>query len=247
LPVRRSNIKKLVLVILGCLIVGSASCAFATEKPRISVLRFTNNTQAYWWSASTAAELQDMLINELISTKAFHVLARQESGQIPNEKKLTESGLADAQAKLKTGKNRGTKYLIAAAVSAFEENTYSSGGGINFPGLSSREEQKKAYVVVDLKVIDGDTGTIVDTRSIEATNCGGEKQNDSLGNPSLLYGSLNKQEKTEVGKAIRNCITEIRGYLECFLITKDEECVKKYPVMETKRKEKNKAAIQLEE
>ena len=246
MPVRRSNIKKIVLVILGYLIIGIASSAFATEKPRISVLRFTNNTQAYWWSASTGAELQDMLINELLSTKAFHVMVRPEPGQILNEKKLTESALVDAPTKLKTGKNRGTKYLIAAAVSAFEENTHSDSGGINFPGLSSREEQKKAYVVVDLKVIDGDTGTVVDTRSIEATDCGGEKQSDSPGNPSLLYGSLSKQDKTEVGKAIRNCITEIRGYLECFLIAKDEECVKRYPVMEMKRKEKNKAAIQLE-
>ncbi|MCG6534169.1 MAG: CsgG/HfaB family protein [Syntrophales bacterium LBB04] len=210
-------------------------------------MRFTNNTHAYWWSASTAAELQDMLINELISSRAFHVMARPEPGQISNEKKLTESAFFEAPAKVKTAKNKGTKYLIAAAVSAFEENTQSNGGGIKFPGLSSREEQKKAYVVIDLKVIDTDTGNIVDTRSIEATNCNSERQNDSPGNPSLFYGSLSRQEKTEVGKAIRNCITEIRAYLECFLITKDEECVKKYPVMETKRKEKNKAAIQLEE
>jgi curli biogenesis system outer membrane secretion channel CsgG len=245
LPVRRSTIKKIVLVILGCLTIGITSAAFATEKPRISVLRFTNNTQAYWWSASTGTELQDMLISELLSTKAFHILIRPEPVPITNEKKLTESPLVDAPIKLKPGKTRGTRYLVAAAVSAFEENTHSNGGGINFPGLSSREEQKKAYVVVDLKVIDGDTGTIVDTRSIEATNCG-ERQNGSPGNPSLLYGSLSKQDKTEVGKAIRNCITEIRGYLECFLIVKDEECVKKYPVMEMKRKEKNKAAIQLE-
>ena len=208
-------------------------------------MRFTNNTQAYWWSASTATELQDLLINELISTKAFHVLARQELYSLL-EQKFTEAILVETRAKLKAGKIRGAKYFIVAAVSAFEEDT-SSGGGINFPGFSSREEQKKAYVVVDLKVIDGDTGTIVDTRSIEATNSGSERQNDSPGNPSLLYGSLSKQEKTEVGKAIRNCITEIREYLECFLITKDEECVKKYPVMETKRKEKNKAAIQIEE
>ena len=56
---------------------------------------------------------------------------------------------------------------------------------------------------------------------------------------------MSKREKTPVGKAIRNCIIEITEYLKCSLITKDKECVKKYEAIETKRKEKNKAAIQL--
>lgn len=246
LQMRKSNIKILALVILGCLIFGSASSAFSAEKPRISVLRFTNNTHAYWWSACTATELQDMLINELISTKSFHVLARQELYSLL-EQKFTEALLVDARAKLKTGKVRGVKYFIAATVSAFEENTNSSGSGINFPVLSSREEQKKAYIAVDLKVIDGETGAIADSRSIEATDTACPRQNGNSGNPSILYGSLSKQEKTPVGKAIHNSITEITGYLECLLITKDEECMKKYAAIETKRKEKNKAVIQLEE
>ena len=150
--------------------MGSACSAFAVEKPRIGVLRFTNNTQAYWWSNNTASELQDMLITELADDKAFHVLERQELYSLL-EQKFTEALLADARTtKLKPGKIKGIRYFIVATVSAFEENTNGSGNVINFLGLSSGEGQNKAYVVIDLKVIDREAGAITDSRSIEATS-----------------------------------------------------------------------------
>lgn len=243
---RRSNIKKLALVILVCLIWGGACSAFAAEKPRIGVLRFTNNTQAYWWSADTASELQDMLINELAATRAFHLLERQELSSFL-EQKFTEAILLDAKTRLKTGKSRGTRYLILATVSAFEENTNGSDTGINFTSLFFGEEQKKASVVIDVRVIDADTGMVADSRSIEATSAGNTSQNGHAGNVSKFCSNLSKQGKTMVSKAIRNSITEITGYLECLLITKKEECLKKYAAVGTKRNEKSKTAIQPEE
>lgn len=241
MPVRRNDIKKSVLVILGCLILGSACSAFAVEKPLIAVLRFTNNTQAYWWSNNTASELQDMLITELAAGKSFHVLDRQELYSLL-EQKFTEALLIDARTtKLKPGKIRGTRYFIVATVSAFEESTSGSGIVTNFPVLSSGEAQNKAYVAVDLKVIDREAGTITDSRSISATSL----QCVHAGNVFRFYGSLSKRERTPVGKAIRNCIIEIARYLECSLIKKDKQCVKKYEAIEAKRKEKSKTLIQL--
>ena len=46
------------------------SGSLAAEKPRIGVLRFTNNTHAGWWHGAVGGELQDMLIAELASTKS---------------------------------------------------------------------------------------------------------------------------------------------------------------------------------
>jgi curli biogenesis system outer membrane secretion channel CsgG len=110
--------------------------ALAAEKPRIGVLRFTNNTHAYWWTSTTASEMQDLLINELASTKTFQVLERKELISVLSEQQLSESGLVDSSMKLKLGKIKGAKYLVAATVSAFKESTADSGGGLNYRGFS---------------------------------------------------------------------------------------------------------------
>jgi curli biogenesis system outer membrane secretion channel CsgG len=231
---------------LGCLILGIAGNALAApEKPHIAVLHFNNNTQAYWWQAGTAIELQDMLTSELAATKAFHVVDRHEL-YLLFEQKFTEALLADPRTtKLKPGKIKGIRYFIAATVSAFEENTNGGGRAINFPGLFSANEQNKAYVVIDLKVIDREAGAIIDSRAIEGTSSGNILPGHP-GNYSKFSGNLIKRERTPVGKAIRNSIIETTEYLECLLITKNKECVKKYEAIELKRKDRNKTAIQFQ-
>jgi curli biogenesis system outer membrane secretion channel CsgG len=241
--------KKIILFALGCLILGSLTIALAAEKPRVGVLRFTNITRAYWWSGTTAAELQDMLINELASTKAFQILERKELGSVLSEQQLSESGLVDSSTKSKLGKIKGAKYLVASTVSAFEESTADTGGGLNYRGFSFGGEQKKAYLAIDLKVIDTETGEIVDSRTVEAnTTSGGMSISGPSGLVPGLSGGLSKQEKTPVGKAIRGCIIEITDYLECSLASaKDDECHQKYSAKETRRREKTKSSIQLDE
>ncbi len=246
MPFQGKKISKFVLVVLSCFVLNIASSVFAAEKPRVGVLRFTNSTHAYWWSAGTASELQDMLINELAATKAFHLLERQEIYSLL-EQKFTESVSLDTKTKSKIGKTRGARYLVVATVSAFEENTSGSDNGAKFSIHFFGDEQKKAYVAIDVKVIDVETGIIADYRTITANDSASTKQTGRAVHSSVLCGNLSKMEKTPVGKAISNCISEISGYLECLLIIKDEECMKKHTAMGTKRKEKNKAVIQFGE
>lgn len=241
--------KKIVFFVLSFIVLVSAVELFAAEKPRIGVLRFTNITHAYWWSSGTAAELQDMLINELASTKAFQILERKELGSVISEQQLSESGLVDSSTKSKLGKIKGAKYLVAATVSSFEESTADSGGGFNYRGFSFGGNQKKAYLAVDLKIIDTETGEIFDSRTVEAnTTSGGMRLSGPSGILPGLSGGLSKQEKTPVGKAIRGCIIEITDYLECSLaLAKDDECHQKYSAKETRRRDKTKSSIQLDE
>ena len=69
--------RRFVLFIIVFAFVLGAFEAFAAEKPRLGVLRFSNHTHASWWGHTSGTELQDMLIAELASTKAFSVLERQ--------------------------------------------------------------------------------------------------------------------------------------------------------------------------
>lgn len=232
-----------VVIISICLLITAQ--AFAMEKPRVGVLRFTNHTGASWWGYTSGSELQDMLIAELAGTESFQVLERNELDKVISEQKLNQSGLVDEKTRIKPGKIKGAKYLIAATVSAFQENTTGNDAGISVMGFNIGGSKSTAYMAVDLKVIDTETGEIVKTRTVEATSEGGGMR--FSGHVGVLGGSLGKQQKTPVGKAIRACIIEITEYLDCSMVKKDEECMQRYIEKEKKRKAKTKKAITLDE
>ncbi len=221
------------------------STGFASEKPRLGVLRFTNQTSAGWWSGSMGSELQDMLAAELASIGAFQVLERKEIDAVLGEQDLGASGRIDSKTKAKIGKIKGAQYLVAGTVSAFEEQTSGTGGGVSIMGFSVGGKNDKAYMAVDLKVIDTTTGEIVDARTVEANSSSfGLALGASVGSVS---GNLGKYEKTPTGKAIRACIMEISEYLECSLVKgKNDPCMNEYAGKESKRREKTKKAIDLE-
>ena len=236
--------KSIIFFILGLSLI-SFSLTWADEKPRIGVLRFTNQTHAGWWRGNMGYDLQDMLVNELASTKAFQVLERKEINAVIGEQDLGASGRIDPRTRAKIGKIKGAKYLVAGTVSAFEENTSGTGGGIGIMGFHIGGSKGKAYMAVDLKVIDTETGEIVDNRTVEATS---EKTGLTLGGGMAgIYGSLGKYEKTPIGKAIRACIIEISEYLVCSLTKgKDDPCMQTYAAKDTKRRDKTKKSIDLE-
>ena len=89
--------KKIISGLITLTIVFSFCLAEAQEKPRLGVLRFTNQTHAGWWRGNMGYDLQDMLVNELASTKAFQVLERKEINAVIGEQDLGASGRIDPQ------------------------------------------------------------------------------------------------------------------------------------------------------
>ena len=135
--------KKIIAGLITFTIVLSFCLAEAQEKPRLGVLRFTNQTHAGWWRGNMGYDLQDMLVNELASTKSFQVLERKEINAVIGEQDLGASGRIDPKTKAKIGKIKGAKYLVAATVSAFEEDTKGTGGGIGIMGFRVGGKQDK--------------------------------------------------------------------------------------------------------
>jgi curli biogenesis system outer membrane secretion channel CsgG len=237
--------KKIVIMLIFCMTFLVGSEVFAGHKPRLGVLRFTNQTSAGWWSGSVGRDLQDMLIAELASMKTFRVLERKELDAVITEQDLGASGRVSKKTRSKIGNITGAKYLVAATVSAFEENTSGGGGGISFKGFSVGGKRDRAYMAVDLKVIDVETGEIADARTVEATSKSG---GINLGfRKSGFGGSLGQYKNTPTGKAIRACIMEISEYLECSLVKGDNHsCMDEYAAKESRRREKTKGSIDLE-
>lgn len=223
-----------------------SAAAFAeSEKPRIAVMRFTNSTNAHWWRSGTGSELSDMLTNELASGKKFRLVERREIEKVVNELRFGESGLVDPSTKSKLGKIKGAKYLVMATVSSFEEGAEKSGKGLSFMGFGLDTSSAKAYVAVDLKVVDVETSEIVETKTIE-----GKSESSSKGISGSIMGvggRTQAEQKTPVGKAIRACVINIAEYLECSMVDKSDECLDKFAASEKKRRDKTKSSISLDE
>ena len=239
------TMKKVAIALTLCLTLIMFSQGFAEEKPRLGVLRFTNETHAGWWGATAGRDLQDMLIAELAAMKSFRVLERKEIDAVLAEQDLGASGRVSSSTRSKIGNITGAKYLVAGTVSAFEQDTSGGGAGLSVHGISIGGKSDRAYMAVDLKVIDVETGEIYDARTVEATSkSGGLRLGVSRGS---WGGDLGKYKKTPVGKAIRACIMEISEYLECSLVKgKDSGCMGEYAAKESARREKTKGAIDLE-
>jgi curli biogenesis system outer membrane secretion channel CsgG len=237
--------KKVFILVVLSLTVLMVSTGLAQQKPRLGVLRFTNDTRAGWWTGTAGRDLQDMLASELVSMESFQVLERKELDAVLGEQDLGASGRVDKTTAAKIGKIKGAKYLVAGTVSAFEEGTSGKGMGVSVMGLSVGGKKERAYMAVDLKVIDTDTGEIVNARTVEATS---ESTSTRLGvSAPFVSTDMEKQQKTPTGKAIRACIIEIAEYLDCSLAKgKDDPCMQEYKEKEGARRAKTKKSIKLE-
>jgi curli biogenesis system outer membrane secretion channel CsgG len=240
--------KKLALTVLlaAVLLAGLTWPLRAGDKIRIGVLRFTNDTRASWWNSQVGNELSDMLAAELVSTRSFSVLERKELDAVLNEQDLSASDRVSEKTKLKLKQLKGAQYLIAGTVSAYEENVKGGGAGVRLGPVSLGGSKEKAYIAVDVKVVDTETGEIVDARTIEATAKGSALSAGlSIRNFSFEGGGY---DKTPAGKAIRACILYVAEYLECSMVMgTDDECMEKWDEMDSKRKEKTKDAIDLDD
>jgi curli biogenesis system outer membrane secretion channel CsgG len=94
------------ILILSLMMV---SQALAQAKPRLGVLRFTNDTHASWWSGSAGRDLQDMLAAELVSMGSFQVLERKELEAVMSEQDLGASGRINPKTAAKIGKLKGAR------------------------------------------------------------------------------------------------------------------------------------------
>jgi curli biogenesis system outer membrane secretion channel CsgG len=215
----------------------------SADKPVMGVAEFSNTSGAAWWRGGVGWELSGMLTNELSNSKKFKMVERATLEPVLREQNLTADGRVSKGTAAKIGSLTGAQYLVMGTVSAYEANVESSGGGISFSGISIGGNKKKAYIAVDLRVVDTTTGEISFTRSVEART-GGFGINLGMFK-SGFGGALKNEKKTPAGKAIRAVMVEIVDYLSCAMVDKGG-CMDEFDAKEAKRKESLKSTIQLD-
>lgn len=239
MKIRTKIIQFISFILLSVVVTTSVQA----EKPTMAVLDFRNTTSAYWWRTGVGRDLAGMLTNELASGKQFSMVERQKLSSVLGEQDLAASGRVSAASGAKMGKMVGAQYLVTATVTSYENSVQGTAGGLSYKGYSLGGKRKKAYIAVDLRVVDSTTGVIVDTRTVEA-------RSSSLGVSGAVFrrgfgGSLANEKKTPAGKAIRAVVMEISEYLECSLVTQGR-CMAAYEAKEEKRREGLRKGIKLD-
>ncbi len=219
----------------------------AADKPVLGVAEFRNEVgqAAYWFygSGSVGWDLSDMLSNELAATGSFRVVERAKLEAVLAEQDLSDYGRVAEGTGAEVGKLTGAQYLVLGAVSAYEDNVKGTRGGIGYKGIRVGGKKGKAYMAVDLRVVNTTTGELEFVRTVEAR--AGSKGFDVGVWRSGFHGDLGQYEKTPTGKAIRACLIEIVDYLDCAMVSQDG-CMAEYDAKERSRREKTKGAIEIQ-
>ncbi len=231
------------LLLTAALCLLAATVATAADRPIVAVNEFRNNTSAGWWYGGVENDLADMLASELASTGEFKVVERKKLGAVLDEQDLAESGRIAAATGAKIGKLTGAQYLIVSTVTAYEEKTQGTGGGIAYRGISLGGKKEDAYIAIDLRVIDTTTGEIEYARTVEA-RAGGGGVNVGVWRGGVAAG-FEKHKNTPAGKAIRAVTLEIVDYLTCAMVVQDD-CMAEYRAKESSRRAKTKKAVKLD-
>ena len=220
-----------------------ANAALAQNKPSIGVAEFRNESGAAWWSGGVGWELSGMLSNELTALGKFRVVERSKLEAVLEEQNLGASGRVRAGTGARIGQLTGAQYLVMGTVTSYEEDVASTGGGISFKGISLGGNKQSAYLAVDIRVINTDTGEVDFARTIEGNAKGGGV---SVG----LYrggfgGSLSQQNKTPSGKAIRAALVLTTDYLECVMI-KRNGCEAEFDAADDRRRAKTRESLDID-
>jgi len=235
--------KKLQITIVIAITSLLLAAPVLARKPTLGVTEFKNETSAGWWHGSVGWELSGMLANELASTGDFRVLERNKLESVLAEQDLGASGRVRQSTAAKIGKLTGAQFLVMGTVTSFEENTADTGGGISFGGFSIGGKKQDAYIAIDIRVVNSNTGEIDFARTVEGRS---KSSGIHFGvNKGGFGGDLASQNKTPTGKAIRAAIMEVTDYLGCVMVYKDE-CMDDYKAKERHRRKRTKGAIDLD-
>ena len=213
------------------------------EAPRVGVAEFSNTSGAYWWGGGVGHDLASMVTNELANNGNFRVVERSRLDAVLGEQDLAASGRISKGTGAKIGEVTGAQYLVLGTVTAYEENTSGTGGGFSISGISIGGKNDKAYMALDLRVVDTNSGEIAFNRTIEART-GGFGLSFGLSR-GAFSGNLGQYKKTPAGKAIRAAVVEIVDYLECAMVVQGG-CMADFDAKEKKRKKSLKSLINLD-
>lgn len=124
-------------------------------KPKVAIIQFVDKSGA----GAPGEAITDMLTTELFNTNAFRIIEREQIKAVLTEQDLISGGFVDPSSAVKAGKLLGADFLISGAITQFK--TEAAGGVIPLPIGGIAVGSHTAYVTLDTRVINAQTGEIV--------------------------------------------------------------------------------------
>jgi len=162
---------------------------------RVAVIDFENKTTYGTRLGSASA---DILVTELAKTDRFILIERAKLDKLLGEQKLGLTGIIDPDTAAKMGRMLGAAAIVTGAVSEFGVKT--RGGDY----LLYESKKQIAEAVVDVRIVDAETGQILHAES-------GKGIAESGSGSVLGMGTKSSYDEALEGKALRAAIVKFAG------------------------------------
>lgn len=166
---------------------------YTGPRRRIGVVDFENKSGYGQGRLGTAAS--DVLVTELAKTGKFVVVERDKLNKIFEEQKLQASGAIDPRTAVQVGKILGLSAMVTGSVS--EAGVKKEGSDY----LLASSKRQIAEVVVDIRVVDVETGQVIYADS-------GSGSAKAQKRAVLGLGGRSGYDETLEGKALRAAIVQ---------------------------------------
>ncbi|NOX38195.1 MAG: hypothetical protein GXO78_11750 [Calditrichaeota bacterium] len=193
----------LILFGLQILLIGVTGQDLSGLKKRVAVINFEDRS-GYGHNIGTG--LADMLITQLVKSGKFIVIERQELEKVLQEQSLGMSGMVTAQSAARVGKLLGVELIVTGSVTEFGQKETKIGGALGRIGIGGAISRRKARAVVDIRLVNSQTGEIV-----MAESAVGEATSTSLDHvrfEDIDFGNPTTWDQTILGKAARKAIEQ---------------------------------------
>lgn len=147
------------LLIAGCCTLGMGATVRA-ERAIVSIYKFNNEANA---PDELFRTLRSRITNNIVNTRKFQVVDRENLKAILSEQNLANAGMTDAEDAPKSGKLRAAGYIIYGSVLSLGID----GSGTQIGDLKAAKLTAK--VEIQLRFGDAETGDIIATKTIIAT------------------------------------------------------------------------------
>lgn len=175
---------------------------------KIAVLPFDDGSiQNRWWDEGNwdvGKGISDEFVTELLKTKKFRLIEREQIDKVLEEQDFGESGRVDTKSAAKIGKILGVQFLVMGRVTEFSLKSSGVSGISLKKGVGLGVKSTNAIVAIDARLVDTSSAEI-----IASVTGKGDKRSTNLSVAvdweAISFGS-DEFRQTNLGVAMREAV-----------------------------------------